>query len=45
MEQYRPCFQAFDSSSLARSLLREEYREAIVIAQKYGLKRGMEDQL
>lgn len=39
MDQYHPCFKAFDHPPLNRRITRKEYEEAIKIAIKAGLKR------
>ena len=39
MAQYRPCHNAFDIPELSRPLLREEFKEAIDLARRQGLKR------
>ena len=39
MAQYHPCYKAFDKPSLARSVSREEFQEAIDLAQQQGLHR------
>lgn len=39
MAQYRPCYKAFDHPLLNRPITSSEYREAIEIALKYGLRR------
>ena len=38
MAQYRPCFRAFDHPELSRSITLGEYREAVKIADNFGLK-------
>jgi putative pyruvate formate lyase activating enzyme len=43
MDQYRPCYQAFESPSLSRPLLGEEFREAVNLAVEHGMKRGFEE--
>lgn len=42
MDQYRPCWKVFESGyeELKRGITREEYRDAIECARKYGLHRG-----
>jgi len=39
MAQYHPCHNAFDIPKLSRPLLREEFKEAIDLAHRQGLKR------
>lgn len=39
MDQYHPCFKAFDYPPLNRRITRKEYEVAIMIAIKAGLKR------
>ncbi len=39
MAQYRPCHRAANAASINRPLLREEFREAIVLARQQGLHR------
>ena len=39
MTQYRPCFKAVDEAGIDRPLSPEEYRHALVLAQRYGLER------
>jgi putative pyruvate formate lyase activating enzyme len=39
MDQYHPCYRADENPPLDRDLTREEYREALDIARKYGLRR------
>ena len=39
MAQYHPCYKAFDIPSLARSLQRQEFTEAIDLAHQQGLCR------
>jgi putative pyruvate formate lyase activating enzyme len=39
MAQYRPCYKAYEIQELKRSLLMEEFREALEIAHQEGLKR------
>ncbi len=39
MDQYRPCYRADEHPALDRALSREEYREALALADKAGLKR------
>jgi len=39
MDQYHPCYKAFDSPSLDRRITHEEYADAIQIAEHAGLKR------
>jgi len=43
MDQYHPCFKAFDLAELNRRLLREEYEEVLHLARSYGLHRGFGD--
>jgi len=40
MAQYHPCYKAFDIPSLARSLQRQEFIEAIDLAHQQGLYRS-----
>jgi putative pyruvate formate lyase activating enzyme len=39
MEQYRPCYRAGDFPELDRPITRPEFREALDLARRYGLKR------
>ena len=39
MDQYYPCYRADEYSPLDRPLAAEEYREALALANKYGLHR------
>ncbi|MBL7155233.1 MAG: radical SAM protein [Candidatus Portnoybacteria bacterium] len=39
MDQYRPCYQAFDYPELARMISQEEYQEAVKLAKEAGLTR------
>ncbi|MGE5173360.1 MAG: radical SAM protein [Betaproteobacteria bacterium] len=39
MDQYYPCFKAFEHPPLDRRITREEFREAIELARDAGLKR------
>lgn len=39
MNQYHPHFRAFEFPELSRRITNEEYREAIILAKKAGLKR------
>jgi len=39
MAQYHPCHNAFDIPKLSRPLLREEFKEAVDLAHRQGLKR------
>jgi putative pyruvate formate lyase activating enzyme len=39
MDQYRPCFKAADLPGLNRPITRNEYREAIRLAEVAGLHR------
>jgi putative pyruvate formate lyase activating enzyme len=39
MDQYRPCGKAFDFPEIARSINREEYRDAVQAAQEEGITR------
>lgn len=39
MDQYHPCYRADNYPPLNRSLSREEYREALKMADRFGLKR------
>ncbi|MBI3815301.1 MAG: radical SAM protein [Nitrospinae bacterium] len=40
MDQYRPCYKAFDYHEIARRITPEEYEEAIRLAREVGLHRG-----
>lgn len=40
MDQYYPCYKAFDYPELARRISREEYDEVIELARGLGLHRG-----
>lgn len=42
MDQYRPCYRAYDFEELARKVAPGEYFEAIDIAKRFGLQRGFE---
>jgi putative pyruvate formate lyase activating enzyme len=39
MDQYRPCYRAEDYSGLERSITKTEFREAVDLAARYGLRR------
>ena len=39
MDQYHPCYKAFDIPLLARPVLRQEFSEAIDLAHRQGLNR------
>lgn len=39
MDQYRPEYKAYDNPLLARPLQRQEFLDAVELAQNYGLKR------
>lgn len=39
MDQYRPCWKAYQYPELSRNILLEEYQETIALAKKYGLYR------
>jgi len=39
MAQYRPCYHASDYSQLSRPINKQEFSEAIELAQQYGLNR------
>jgi putative pyruvate formate lyase activating enzyme len=39
MDQYHPCYKAFDNLPLNRRITNKEYREALRLAQEAGLKR------
>jgi len=39
MSQYRPCYKAFDMPSLACSISRKEFEEAVALAHQQGLYR------
>jgi putative pyruvate formate lyase activating enzyme len=41
MDQYRPCFKAGEFPELDRTVTMGEYRQAIAMAQKEGLHRGL----
>jgi len=38
MDQYYPCYKAFEFSELSRRITMEEYEEALNLAKKYGLR-------
>jgi putative pyruvate formate lyase activating enzyme len=40
MDQYHPCFKAFDLAELNRRITSEEYRTVVRLATSYGLHRG-----
>lgn len=39
MDQYRPCYKAYEHAQLTRPITRGEYQEALQLALKYGLSR------
>lgn len=39
MDQYHPCYKAFDHPPLDRRLTNQEYAEAVQMAEDAGLKR------
>ncbi|KPJ57072.1 radical SAM protein [Parcubacteria bacterium DG_74_2] len=39
MDQYYPCFNAFNFPELSRRITKEEYEETINLAKRFGLKR------
>src|SRR3989304_5784688 len=39
MDQYRPCFKAFDYKDISRRITTEEFTEAVKLAEKAGLRR------
>jgi putative pyruvate formate lyase activating enzyme len=39
MDQYHPCYKAFEEPPLDRSLTPEEYEQALRLAEEYGLRR------
>ena len=39
MDQYHPCYKAFEEPPLDRPLAREEYEQALRLAEEYGLRR------
>lgn len=39
MDQYRPCFKADSYAEISRPISSKEYREALSLAEHYGLKR------
>jgi len=39
MDQYRPCYKAFEIPDLDRAITRSEYREAVRLAEVAGLHR------
>jgi putative pyruvate formate lyase activating enzyme len=39
MDQYHPCYKAFDNPPLNRRITNKEYKEALRLAQEAGLKR------
>jgi len=41
MEQYRPCYRAFEHPELARRITKEEYRQALETARRAGLHRRL----
>ncbi len=40
MDQYRPCYKAFEHPEIARRITTEEYEEAVRFAREAGLHRG-----
>lgn len=40
MDQYRPCYKAFDYPELARGITLQEYEEVVKLAWSLGLRRG-----
>ena len=40
MDQYRPCYKAFDHPEIARRITTEEYEDAVRFAREAGLHRG-----
>ncbi len=40
MDQYRPCYKASDYPELNRRITIREYEEAVIMAERAGLKRG-----
>ena len=45
MDQYQPCFKAHKIPELCRPITRREYMEALVIARRNGLSRGLPEGL
>jgi putative pyruvate formate lyase activating enzyme len=43
MDQYHPCFKAFDLTELNRRITGKEYEEVLRLARSYGLHRGFEN--
>lgn len=39
MDQYHPCYKAYDHPQLGRRITSEEYQEAVQLALRYGLRR------
>jgi len=39
MDQYYPCFKAFNFKEISRKITKEEYEEVVSIARKYDLKK------
>lgn len=39
MDQYHPCYKAYDHPQLRRRITSEEYQEAVQLALRYGLRR------
>ena len=39
MDQYRPCYRAGDNPDLDRPITLPEFREALELAHRYGLRR------
>jgi putative pyruvate formate lyase activating enzyme len=42
MDQYRPCFKAFQFKELSRGITQKEYNWVLEVARDYGLHRGFE---
>jgi putative pyruvate formate lyase activating enzyme len=40
MDQYFPCYRAWDYPPLDRPITRTEYERALALADRYGLRRG-----
>ncbi len=39
MDQYYPCYKAFEYPELSRKITKEEFKEAVNLAKKFGLER------
>ncbi|MDP3483826.1 MAG: hypothetical protein Q8S05_11015, partial [Sulfuricella sp.] len=39
MDQYYPCYRAYECPPLDRPITAEEYRQALALAERYGLRR------